>query len=162
ALGASLNTCLLAGNHAQHELTAYVTKIDNCTIANNTIDTGYVIYVYPGGLTLTNSIIDEPANGTFDYTVSGDLITASNLMLVDASAFPTGSNIKSQSIIAAEPTFVDAANGDYHLQATSWGIDFAPVESGGTLTDLDGNPRNVNLAQVPDFFGLRDLGAYER
>jgi hypothetical protein len=56
------------------------------------------------------------------------------------------------------PTFVDAANGDYHLQLNSLGVDFAPT---GTGIDLDGRTRTVDLPGVPNTIGPLDLGAYE-
>ena len=63
------------------------------------------------------------------------------------------------------PVFVDPANGDYHLKATSLGVDFAPpppiAPPGPDTIDLDGNPRDVDLAFAGDVFGTRDLGAYE-
>jgi hypothetical protein len=159
----SLNTCLLADNHTGHELvgSSYL-SIDNCTIANNTIDDGYVLYVPVdgsglGSLKLANTIIEQPTHLTVDFQPNIAGLTASNLIL-DTGSFP----IASPDIIAAYPTFVDAANGDYHLRATSWGIDFAPMETGGASADLDGNPRNVDLVQAPNLFGPRDLGAYER
>jgi hypothetical protein len=108
-------------------------------------------------LNLANSIIDQPSNRTLDYGGNGCCLRASYVMLLDANTFP----VASDTIVAAEPTFVDAANGDYHLRATSWGLDFAPVESSGPSNDLDGNLRNVDLLQVPNRFGARDLGAYE-
>jgi hypothetical protein len=55
--------------------------------------------------------------------------------------------------------YVDAANGDYHLAPNSPGVDYAPTQNG---SDLDGNPRDVELAQVPNLYGPRDIGAYER
>ncbi len=67
-------------------------------------------------------------------------------------------------IQAGEPTFVDAANGDYHLQLSSLGIDSAPmstnISAAGPL-DLDRKPRIVDLPGVPNHFGAMDLGAYE-
>jgi hypothetical protein len=160
----TLNSCLLADNHTQRELigASYLT-IDNCTMANNTIDDGYVLYVPVDGsgnglLKIANTIIDQPDNLPLDYQPSLSNLNASYLLLRDIASFPKIST----TILAAEPTFVDAANGDYHLQATSWGIDFAPAESGVATTDLDGNPRNVDLPPVPNLYGAHDLGAYER
>jgi hypothetical protein len=57
------------------------------------------------------------------------------------------------------PTFVDSANGDYHLKSTSLGVNYAPA--GISTVDLDGKPRVVNLPGVTDVFGPMDLGAYE-
>ena len=62
-----------------------------------------------------------------------------------------------------EPTFVDAANGDYHLMPTSLGVDFAPIDDTtfATLLDLDRQRRVVDLPNVANNFGPMDLGAYE-
>jgi hypothetical protein len=60
--------------------------------------------------------------------------------------------------VQGEPTFVDAANGDYHLKYGSLGIDFAPA---GTGSDLDRQPRAVDMLLVNDLFGPMDIGAYE-
>ena len=160
----TLNSCLLADNHTEHELIgATHLSIDNCTMANNTIDNGYVLFVPVDGsgmgfLSLANSIIDQPANRTLDYQANQSYLKASYLLLSDIASFP----VVSTTILAAQPMFVDAANGDYHLQVSSWGVDFAPAETGGATDDLDGKPRNVDLQQVPNLYGPHDLGAYER
>jgi len=57
--------------------------------------------------------------------------------------------------ITSNPLFVDAGNGNYHLQGTSPCIDIGnnSYVPAGVTTDLDGNPRIQN--------GTVDLGAYE-
>ena len=69
--------------------------------------------------------------------------------------------------IDADPLFVNAANGNLRLQDTSPAIDagdnsFVPTN---VTTDLDGNPRFVNVPSVPDTGSgtppIVDLGAYE-
>ena len=52
--------------------------------------------------------------------------------------------------ISADPLFVDAANGDYHLQADSPCID-AGTSVGAPVTDIEGTPRDA----------MPDIGAYE-
>ncbi|MBU0493555.1 MAG: DUF11 domain-containing protein [Chloroflexi bacterium] len=69
--------------------------------------------------------------------------------------------------IEADPLFVDPANGNLRLQLTSPAIDagnntaFPP----DILTDLDGNPRFVDIPTVPDTGSgappIVDMGAYE-
>jgi hypothetical protein len=64
-------------------------------------------------------------------------------------------NITENNCIHSDPLFVNAAGGNYRLQAGSPCIDrgnnsYVPA---GVTTDLDGNPRIQN--------GTVDLGAYE-
>jgi hypothetical protein len=65
----------------------------------------------------------------------------------------------SNSVIQGQASFLNVAAGDYHLLATSLGIDFAPAKGG---SDLDSLPRDVDLPTIPNVFGPRDIGAYER
>ena len=69
--------------------------------------------------------------------------------------------------IDADPRFVDAAGGNLRLQFTSPAVDAGDnvAVPGGIATDLDGNPRFVDIPTVPDT-GLGtppivDMGAYE-
>ena len=57
------------------------------------------------------------------------------------------------------PQFVNAGNGDYHLQSTSLCIDEG-FTTGMPGTDLDGNLR-VDVAGVGDPLLIFDMGAYE-
>ncbi|MGB9740118.1 choice-of-anchor Q domain-containing protein, partial [Chloroflexus sp.] len=69
--------------------------------------------------------------------------------------------------IDADPLFVDAANGNVRLQLTSPAIDAGDNTAvpSGITTDLDGNPRFVNIPTVPDTGNgsplIVDMGAYE-
>ncbi len=69
--------------------------------------------------------------------------------------------------IDTDPLFVDPDNGNLHLQETSPAIDAGdntavPVE---VTTDLDGNPRFVDILEIPDTGSgnppIVDMGAYE-
>jgi uncharacterized repeat protein (TIGR01451 family) len=69
--------------------------------------------------------------------------------------------------IEADPLFVDAANGNLRLQLTSPAIDAGDNAAlpPDILTDLDGNPRFVDIPTVPDTGSgappIVDMGAYE-
>lgn len=65
------------------------------------------------------------------------------------------------SDVQGTPDFVNAAGGDYHLRPDSQGVDYAPADSNISI-DLDDRPRDVDLDSVPNIYGPRDLGAYER
>ena len=62
-------------------------------------------------------------------------------------------------VLRGAPTFVDAANRDYHLRPYSPGLDVAPSVS--NTRDLDGRLRDLDLPQINNVQGPRDLGAYE-
>jgi hypothetical protein len=89
-----------------------------------------------------------------NYAGPGGGLTASGVLATDTSTLPSAAGIDQ-----GQPTYVDAANHDYHLQPTSSGVDFAPAKGG---IDLDGNPRDVNLSGVQGNSTPRDIGAYER
>ena len=66
-----------------------------------------------------------------------------------------------------DPLFVDAVAGNLHLRPTSPAIDAGNNDAvpSGVVTDLDGNPRFVDIPTVPDTgYGtppIVDMGAYE-
>jgi uncharacterized repeat protein (TIGR01451 family) len=67
----------------------------------------------------------------------------------------------------ADPLFVDAAGGDLHLLAGSPAVDAGNNDAlaGDLLTDMDGNPRRVDIPSVPDSGNgsapIVDIGPYE-
>jgi hypothetical protein len=159
---ANLTNCLLTDNVLTQELIAQTdgnsayTMLDSCTIAGNTIGAPYALLV-PGYMYLANSIIDQPGRATVDPAIT-DSTQAVHVLSNDRSTLPDTAYIQQ-----GQPSFVDAANGDYHLLPTSLGVDDAPIEPATIAThlDLDRKPRVVDLPTVPNSFGPMDLGAYE-
>jgi len=151
-----LRNCLIADNHTQHELISVQDGrgfgINGCTIVGNAIDNGYVMYVN-GSLTLVNSIIDQTGYSVLDYV--GEIANRSiNYVIANETFTLPGA----QHTQGNTPVYVDAANGNYHLTANSPGVDYAPAQGG---SDLDGKPRDIDLAAVANLYGPRDIGAYE-
>jgi hypothetical protein len=107
-------------------------------------------------LTLHDSIIAQPGVATLDYTGNAGDLDIKYVMSNNISTLPGGADV-----VVGVPTFVDAANGDYHLAKNSYGLDFAPAITGDDR-DLDGLPHDQDLPTVPNVYGVRDLGAYER
>lgn len=155
-----VHNCLIADNEVTGELVridndgnpADPTGFVNCTFANNAIGGDTVIYS-GHGLGLTDMIIDQPGVPTLAYSGDPAELSVSYVLSNDTSTLPVATGV-----IQGEPAFVDAVNGDYHLQVTSLGVDFAPDASG---TDLNRKPRSVDLPGVPNEYGPLDLGAYE-
>ena len=106
-------------------------------------------------MSLSASIIDQPGNLTLAYSGSASQLSVSNVLSADITTLPAD-----PGIISGDPSFVNAANGDFHLCADSLATDFAePVV--GDDRDLENQPRDQDLPGVPNLFGVRDLGAYE-
>lgn len=122
----------------------------NVTAVDNAAD----IFVSSGALTLDSSIVETmPFVGTAECTIA---FSRANTIGTDASgcnAFQT----------TADPAFVDAANGDYHLTLGSPMIDIGnPADPPAGAVDFDGDPRA--LAAEPTCTsnaGRRDMGADE-
>ena len=160
----TLDNCLIASNDIARELIRIggddvPVTIKQCSLVDDIINSTHAIkFDNTGGtsLTLTDSIIDEPGTLALDYPGSVDgnpAIAVQYVLSNDITTLPAD-----PTVMQGEPQFVDAANGDFHLLPASLGVDFAPIAGG---VDLDGRPRDVDMP-VPDVFGPRDLGAYER
>ena len=129
--------------------------VDTCTVTNNQqSDLGEaVINAAINFIEVTNAIVYQPDREVLQYQgPSGDL--TSRYVLTNSAVSLNGGD----TIVVGTPNFVDAANGDYHLVRTSLGVDMAPALDG---LDLDGNPRSVDLLDIPDGWGTMDVGAYE-
>ena len=65
-------------------------------------------------------------------------------------------------IFLSPPGFVDAANGDYHLQRFSNAVDICDESvMASAHTDLNGNQRGFDDLALTNLFGAYDVGAYE-
>ncbi len=129
-------------------------SVDDCTIANNPMqDFYYVIGLHTNFAEVTDSIIYQPNQPSVAFTGPAGDFSAAYVLTNDTIPL-TGY----EGIVDGAPLFVDEANGDYHLLRTSPGVDMAPALDG---VDLDGNPRTLDLFDVPDAWGPLDVGAYE-
>lgn len=129
----------------------------SATIAGNAI--GGADVVRGDDLWIHRSIVWQPGNRALN---AGDLNEPQvrYVLASDMTGFPA-----STTNFIADPEFVDAANGEVHLQPSSPGLDYAPVEDDycpGIDTEADELQRVVDLTGVGNEFGPQDLGAYER
>jgi hypothetical protein len=146
-----MSSNLLWGNGGAADTSLFV---HSCTLTHNQLGSSDpVIYADVHRLEVTDTIVDQPPNASLAFTGSADQLFTQYVLTNDTGTFAGG-----VGILAGAPVFVDAANADYHLQRSSPGIDEAPAADG---LDLDGNPRTVDLTDIPDDFGPTDLGAYE-
>ncbi len=160
AAGASLafSQCLLDENRTLNELVdlqGAPAAFDGCTFAANNIG-GTNVFAFDTGLSLTRSIVAE-ASGLDVWNPSVASGLTAQYLVLSGPKLPTDS-----TVMYADPVFVDPGTGDFHLQATSPAVDYAPTgnETGSTSLD-EGYPREVDLPDVTNRFGARDLGAYE-
>lgn len=170
---ADLSECLIADNGSP-DVPIYTREliyasgndtpihISSCTIVNDTIGSAYVIRS-GGALDVNDSIIDEPGTLTVDYSGNPGDLYANYVLSNDITTLPNSGPGNGTDVVLGTPTFVDLAGGDYHLQISSLGIDYAPATVYPDVADLDGNWRNVNLnlPSGPHNYGPHDLGAFE-
>ena len=128
-------------------------------IVNNVIHKGGGIFLQSGGedTRILNNIIGECNTGIDSW--SGYLEILNNDLWgngINYVGIPDQTGINGN--IAADPMFVDAAGGDYHLQAGSPCID-AGTNEGAPNMDFDGNPRPID--GDGDNIAVVDMGAFE-
>ncbi len=127
----------------------------NCTVADNISQrNGSAIRTLNSSIiTITNTIFDGNSANTTGNEIQG----SSSTLNMDYSIYSTtldnvGTNNIGANMLSTSPSFVDAADGDYHLSSGSSGIDTGTA-SGAPADDIDGTSRPQN--------GLYDMGAYE-
>jgi hypothetical protein len=123
-------------------------------------------------VTLTNSILDGPAtslvaDASNDGAQGGNSTAIVSVSYTDYET--TGGTIGAHgaggvtlgagNLVGADPLYVDAAGGDFHLTTSSPVVDKGNPAAGGPSTDRDGLPRVVDGDAVVG--AVRDMGAYE-
>lgn len=139
AQAGTLNNCLVAGNSAAGSGGGVRSAVlNNCTVTDNTASEG------GGGsfATLNNCIV------YFNTAIVSNNYAASTNSYTCTSPLPPGAGN-----FDADPLFVNAGAGNFHLQAGSPCRDAGSNALAPGGTDLDGNPRIAG--------GIVDLGVYE-
>lgn len=159
--------CLITDNSASGALVIASPNLTGstvgCTIANNTLGERFVFSLQGSqDFEFEDDLIYQPGKLAVDPATSSNfaVLSAVSMLVNESNNLPPGN----PTVVEGTPTFVDAANRDYHLRGDSLGIDFAPADNivyAELYSDLDGL-QVVDLPQVPNFTGPRDVGVYER
>lgn len=143
--GGRLDNCLIAENYAEWapgvDGTGGGMELINCTLSGNSSFGGPAV-VAPTS-TLRNCIVFSNNVDPDHFEIEGDPVVVHSC----SPGLTGGGNVTN------DPQFVDAAAGNYRLQAISPCLDAGAEDSVAWAEDLDGNPRIA--------FGAVDMGAYE-
>lgn len=153
-----LNGSVLAGNQVDNELVFVESGLDlrATTIGANAIAGANVIRaasIFSVGM--TRSLVWQPG---VRVLLCNDGGSPENRFLYNIASDFAGIPASPTNVVA-DPQFVDPANGDLRLAASSPALDFAPPAND---PEADGLPRTVDLAGVANRFGPQDAGAHER
>ncbi|HEY6942142.1 hypothetical protein [Dokdonella sp.] len=129
-------------------------SLRNITIVGNVLS-GAIIGNESGTSSLADAIVDQPGAAFFSIDAPSAGAIALTRVLHDTSYSGSG-----PTLWVGQPSFIDAATGDYRLASHSLGVDWAPPD-GPTGQDAYGRERDVDLPWRADLFGVRDLGALE-
>jgi predicted outer membrane repeat protein len=160
-----LRGCVLTGNTVSEELVQHLDSfymlVDDTTIAGNTIG-GSHVFVAGRDVWMGHSIVWQPGKKVLRRGSSGGDLLLRSLIVNDIAELPP------QVDVVAPPNgpgFASLVERDFRLQASSAAVDFAQYapefEPWVLPTDLAGSPREVDLPEIPNEFGPRDVGAYE-
>jgi len=156
---ADLRTILVAENATQGELIEMGgdgdLRAQDATLAGDSIGGTHVIRAR--NVTMYNSIVAEGQPQTFDF--NGNAEGGKNVGGVLTNPADT-TMLLGDTILYGQPLFADAAHGNYRLAPYSPGLDVG-VADGTAPRDLDGSKRDIDLPQIGNRLGPRDLGAYE-
>ena len=157
ALGGTLYNCVVVSNKAARCGGGVVAaKLANCVIVDNRALGGNGGGLYNSSA-VNCTIVENTASGNGGGTFA-DIQGVENInCIVFGNAAIQESNISStvtkRSCFTGDPSFVDAANGDFRLLGDSPCIDMGNNRYVSGETDIRGNARIQN--------GVVDLGAYE-
>jgi len=174
-----LTNCIFSGNSVNSDGGAVYCcdssspTLTNCTFSGNSAANffgGAIACYFSSSATLNNSILwgnSAGSGGNEIYIADSGSSCVLNYCCVDSTGYGFGTGVPTTTIddsnhcVHDDPLFVNAANGDYHLQDTSPCIDAGDntLVPSGVDTDLDGNPRIVDGNN--DGTQVVDIGAYE-
>jgi hypothetical protein len=156
----TLTNVLFAGNSAtswggglENDFSSSPTLLNVTFSGNYAALAGGAMYGFQSSATLTNCILwgDGAGRRANEFGGAQGTTYTINYSVVGGGAGGTAN-------INADPLFVDAAHGDFHLQAGSPAID-AGTNTGAPTFDLDGQPRPRD--GNGDGTAVTDMGAYE-
>ena len=151
ALGGTLVRCVVTGCRSFCGGGTYGSALESCLVTGNTAD------AYGGGIEGGEAVNCTIVYNTAEYGTEADDTSVYNTILWGGGRNSMSSVGREDSCVDKDgdedPMFVDAANGDYRLQAGSPCLNAGAARTWRSALDLAGH------ARVQD--GTVDIGAYE-
>jgi hypothetical protein len=139
-----------------------------CTVAHNLIGNSqfgpWPVFAFNGALKIFDSIISQPDHPAVASAGGGLNFSASTILANDIDGLTSGTPIQ------ADPAFVDAENGDFHLLArrVNGVAQYSPAVDAvygiASGFDVDHRPRAQDIDGIggsTSDHSVQDLGAYE-